>query len=79
MHYKANFLRILTQFIVYLVIDQYLKMVAKRRRKKTQLRLLNVILFSWSLVPYLGRQYMKQGVFLCMHIWSPVWPNIWLG
>lgn len=71
-----------------MVIGQCLKMAAKKKRRKTQLlHQSNVISFAWSLmlllirvnIYYLGKQFMKQDLYLCMHMYCLVWPVLWPG
>lgn len=71
-----------------MVIGQCLKMAAKKKRRKTQLpHLSNVTSFAWSLmllliranIYYLGKKFMKQDLYLCMHMDCLVWPGLWPG
>lgn len=70
-------------------MDQFLKMVVRKRRRKVQLHhLWNV--FSFASIPthalirmppiyYLIEQFLKQDLCLCMRIRYLVLPTTWLG
>jgi hypothetical protein len=76
-------------FLNFLLIEQFSKMVERKRRRRIQHHLLsNVILLGQDLVVLLiwgkitfcqRRQCMNLDYYLCMHTSYPVLTSIWLG